>query len=255
MSAKLMGEVWALELDHARQAVMLALADHGHDDGSSIHPSVDYLAWKTGYERRQVQRILKRLVKDELLEPVGDTTGGRGLANEYQMRLEKGVKKTPWKDVKRATKCHPLGEKKGDISDVKRVTFEAERVTFQPQKGDIAMSSQPSENHQEPKTLSLAPARSPEEKTRERVGSKFSLKKILAYVAHLQTNGHQVRSPNGLAMKLYNSGESDPLIEAWLEPKPPPDLSGCPDCAGSGHYYPDGYAKGVRRCTHEKMRA
>jgi hypothetical protein len=32
------------------------------------------------------------------------------------------------------------------------------------------------------------------------------------------------------------------------------DVSLCPDCTGTGMYYPDGYDKGVKRCPHEKLK-
>jgi hypothetical protein len=31
------------------------------------------------------------------------------------------------------------------------------------------------------------------------------------------------------------------------------DASACPDCAGSGWWYPDGETKGVAKCRHEKL--
>jgi hypothetical protein len=30
-------------------------------------------------------------------------------------------------------------------------------------------------------------------------------------------------------------------------------ISKCPDCGGSGMYYPDGYEKGVAKCRHQKL--
>jgi hypothetical protein len=33
-----------------------------------------------------------------------------------------------------------------------------------------------------------------------------------------------------------------------------PDASKCPDCFGTGMYYPEGYEKGVARCEHKKLR-
>jgi hypothetical protein len=32
------------------------------------------------------------------------------------------------------------------------------------------------------------------------------------------------------------------------------DASRCPDCMGTGFYYPEGTAKGVKRCEHKKLR-
>ena len=33
------------------------------------------------------------------------------------------------------------------------------------------------------------------------------------------------------------------------------DLSLCPDCFGTGMYYPEGYDKGVAKCGHERLPA
>jgi hypothetical protein len=32
------------------------------------------------------------------------------------------------------------------------------------------------------------------------------------------------------------------------------DISKCPDCFGTGMWYPEGFEKGVARCQHEKLR-
>jgi hypothetical protein len=32
-----------------------------------------------------------------------------------------------------------------------------------------------------------------------------------------------------------------------------PDIGKCPDCGGSGMYYPEGYDKGVAKCRHERV--
>jgi hypothetical protein len=33
------------------------------------------------------------------------------------------------------------------------------------------------------------------------------------------------------------------------------DAAKCPDCFGTGMWYPEGFEKGVSRCRHEKLRA
>ena len=98
MSAKLMGAVWDLKLSHGKQFLLLALADHAHDDGTRCFPSVEYLAWKTGYDRRHVQRILRDLEDDRLINPVGCRGGGRGQVTEYVIDLSAGEKKAPFRD-------------------------------------------------------------------------------------------------------------------------------------------------------------
>jgi hypothetical protein len=38
------------------------------------------------------------------------------------------------------------------------------------------------------------------------------------------------------------------------ETSAPPDYKNCPDCQGSGFWYPEGTEKGVAKCKHERMR-
>jgi hypothetical protein len=112
-----MALVWEHDFDHAEQSIMLALADHAHDDGTQIRPSVARLAWKTGYEDRQVRRILKKLRDEMKILVCTERGGGRGKPNVYRFDWTKGVKKSP---------------------------FSPKRVTSDTEKGDIAMSPEPS---------------------------------------------------------------------------------------------------------------
>jgi hypothetical protein len=41
--------------------------------------------------------------------------------------------------------------------------------------------------------------------------------------------------------------------EMATKPQSSVDASSCPDCGGSGWWYPDGEAKGVAKCKHEKL--
>jgi hypothetical protein len=45
-------------------------------------------------------------------------------------------------------------------------------------------------------------------------------------------------------------GEAEAAKDA---PSKPADVSKCPDCAGTGFYYPGGYEGGVARCRHERL--
>ncbi|MFW6198811.1 MAG: helix-turn-helix domain-containing protein [Acidobacteriota bacterium] len=155
MSVKLMGEVWGLELDHNKQVVLLALADHADDDGRNAYPGVDRLAWKTGYHERTVRRVLTSLEKEGLLEVEGDKRGGRGRTTMYRLRLEKGVKKPPFearkgdkspgKRSRKGGRSPGNGPGKGDNTP----GYSAERVASDAEKGDTAVSAQPSVNRQE----------------------------------------------------------------------------------------------------------
>ena len=154
MSVKIMAQVWELELSHNAQSIFLALADHADDDGY-CYPSVGRLAWKTGYGVRQVQRTLKYLRDGGLAVPTGSVAGGRHNTNVYRLDPSAGRQKPPFQpraerqisaDIKgdNMTPFDDESEIKGDTQDAERVTSETQRVTPESQKGDIAMSSEPS---------------------------------------------------------------------------------------------------------------
>jgi len=86
LSVKLMGQVWEREMTHAQQAVLLALADHGSDDGTRIYPSYGRLAWKSGYSRRQVKRLVLSLIKFGAIQRLKRGGPKKG-TNSYRLDL------------------------------------------------------------------------------------------------------------------------------------------------------------------------
>jgi len=92
-----------------------------------------------------------------------------------------------------------------------------------------------------------------------RVGSKFTIEECRKYAQHLQATGQGINNPGGYATTIHRTGEADMLIESFLRPEAPSpssnlDTSQCPDCHGSGFYYPKGVEGGVARCKHEQLR-
>ena len=139
MSAKLMGEVWSLDLPQHEKLVALALADHGEDDGSQIFPSVARLAWKTGYTERRVQQILRSLEEKGLIEPVAHAQGGRGHAAEYQMYTERVKRNAPFSakgEIRERVKSTAQRVK----SSAERVKSSAERVKSTAIKGEAGFT-------------------------------------------------------------------------------------------------------------------
>jgi len=104
-----MSQVWELDLPHNQAWVLMALTDWADDDGANVFPSIGLIAWKTGYERRNVQRIMGALRRSGILSVVAHATGGRagsgvGHPTEYRIDLTKGDKKSPYEsDQARAT--------------------------------------------------------------------------------------------------------------------------------------------------------
>lgn len=85
MSAKLMGAVFYLNLTPAQKLVLLALADHAYDDGSSCRPGLDWIAAKVGYSLRQVRRHMAELKRAGLVREV--TPPRRHRPAEYALRF------------------------------------------------------------------------------------------------------------------------------------------------------------------------
>ncbi len=92
-----------------------------------------------------------------------------------------------------------------------------------------------------------------------RVGSKFTIEECRKYAKHLQSTGQGINNPGGYATTIHRTGEADMLIESFLHPETTTassnlDTSQCPDCHGSGFFYPKGIEGGVARCKHEQLR-
>lgn len=93
-----------------------------------------------------------------------------------------------------------------------------------------------------------------------RVGSKFTIEECRRYAKHLQSTGQGINNPGGYATTIHRTGEADLLIESFLHPEAAGtpssnlDTSQCPDCNGTGFYYPQGTEGGVARCKHERLR-
>lgn len=84
----------------------LALADHAHDDGTHIFPSIALLSQKTRQSERSVQYQLRRMEQTGWLVLVNDGMGGRNRTRQYRISpdwmkgaeiapFEKGAKQGP----------------------------------------------------------------------------------------------------------------------------------------------------------------
>lgn len=92
-----------------------------------------------------------------------------------------------------------------------------------------------------------------------RTGSKFTIEECRKYAQHLQATGQGINNAGGYATTIHRTGEADMLIESFLHTQAPSpssnfDTSQCPDCHGTGFFYPKGVEGGVARCKHEQLR-
>jgi hypothetical protein len=89
-----------------------------------------------------------------------------------------------------------------------------------------------------------------------RADSKFTIEECRRYAEHLRASGQGINNPGGYATTIHRTGEADALIEAYLNPttaQSSVDSSRCPDCQGTGFYYPKGIEQGVAKCQHERL--
>lgn len=113
----------------------LAIADHAHDDGTSVRPSVRHLAEKTRQSERAVQYQLRSMEAAGWLQLVGNAMGGRNTPREYRIDPD-------W--VKGANSAPP---EKGATDGVKGCNPAPERVQKGAVKGATAIAPEPL-NHQ-----------------------------------------------------------------------------------------------------------
>ncbi|MET8624572.1 helix-turn-helix domain-containing protein [Kitasatospora sp. NPDC004669] len=78
--------------DTTSRGVLQALAEHAHKDGSGARPSVMRLQYRTGYDRRTVQRALRRLEDAELIVAEGVVRG----CTLYRLMLQKIRPESDW---------------------------------------------------------------------------------------------------------------------------------------------------------------
>jgi len=85
MSIQAIAYVWGLDLPREEKYLLLAYADHADVFGGSIYPSVKFLARKTGYSKRSIQRITRKLEQRGLLILTGPGPHG---VNQYKIPLD-----------------------------------------------------------------------------------------------------------------------------------------------------------------------
>jgi hypothetical protein len=139
MSGKVATWAWDLKLSPAEKLVLLKLADNAHEDGGSARPGVPYLARRTNLSERTVQRCLRELETQGLIEAVADMKGGRSKVVEYRLAVpwaeedapRKGDILSPLPKLK-GDNLSPLPKLKGDIQRAERVTSDAGPSSYEP---------------------------------------------------------------------------------------------------------------------------
>jgi hypothetical protein len=85
MSIKLMSNILELDLPSSEKFTLLVMADFANDEGKSVYPSQETIAYKTSLSRQTVNVCVASLVNKELITKVGRRTPGQ---LEYELNCE-----------------------------------------------------------------------------------------------------------------------------------------------------------------------
>ena len=155
MSIKVMTHIW----EHSQQKgsallLLLAIADHAHDDGTGAYPSVESLATKSRMTPRNVQYVLRNLAASSELS-IEPGAGPKG-ANLYTipLNLSGGVKTFQ-------------GEAHGSRGEIQGI------------EGVKPLSPKPSGNHQRTVILPLTIGEDFRKEMQERFGATLNVDEII----------------------------------------------------------------------------
>lgn len=189
--------------------------------------------------RSQVQRSIAKLIEKGLIENLGSTKKGGKEGNRYR------VLPSSTSSPRQTIPCETIVEEATpDETIVSQGETRAGESTVVSQ-GIVTGGTNKNSNKDLLNTHT---------QTGVGVGSKFSLEECKRFAEHLQKTGQGINNPGGYATIIFRSGEADTQIEAFLNPPATVESGGCPDCGGSGYYYPEGVEKGVKICKHEKLK-
>jgi hypothetical protein len=143
-----------MDLPHAEAWVLMALADHADHEGRNIYPGMGLVAWKTGYSRRQVQRIVNALQAKGILVLEAINVGKYG-TNRYRIDWSACTFKQPYRsdvtsdmvssgqNVTSDKKTPPLVTKRHSASDIAMSPKPSVKPSIEPSRGEGRLRARP----------------------------------------------------------------------------------------------------------------
>jgi hypothetical protein len=153
VSIHLMSLVWEIQFPTQTQKLtLLKLADHANDEGGSVFPGNDTLAYQIGCDRRTIQRTIKELNRAKIITLEHKGGQGDGDTNRWRIDVDQLIRLGLRELVltRENGELRAVENQGGELppSNFSRVTKLLRRVTpaCHPQ-GDTSLSPKPSLNH------------------------------------------------------------------------------------------------------------
>lgn len=193
----------------------LAYADHAHDDGTNIRPSVAYIARKTRQSERSVRRYLAQMRESGWLLTVKYGNGGRGFATEYRVNplwITNPANLAPFDTEIVETLTNET--RKGDSRGTKRVT---------------AVSAQPPGTIKEPKagqrdgaSMTSEAFSASEQAAAQKLLQQcpLELRQLVINEISIRIAAGQVRNPIGLLRKLVELAQQGKFVPSAKSRQP-----------------------------------
>ena len=230
-----------MELDPYQQAVLQRLYRLSRGWRSEeCEVGLGTLARYCVMSRSQVQRSVAKLIEKGLIESLGNSKKGGKEGNRY--KVLPGLQTMPRHTIPSETIVSGAIPPMTIVSEEETSTRQNTVVS----QGIVPQNTNKNINKEFKNNTHTEGAGG---------GSKFSLEECRRFAVHLQKTGQGINNPGGYATAIFRSGEFDPQIEAFLRPSATSGKSdSCPDCAGTGFYYPEGVERGVKICKHDKLK-
>lgn len=216
MSIKVMSLVWDCALPRDEKYVLLCLAYHAQDDGTSVFPAVARVVWKTGYSKKSVQRAIRSLESKEVL--IDDGTGPGGV-NRWRIDLDALPERPPYQPGR------PGRPRKRGVS----LTGGNENVASSCPKPPVNLSETPRQgdaqsviNHQETTTPGVLPPAGDDPEGQDALDAAGFERgawrsELLTAGGHIPVRGsHMEWGKAGNAANLYNRAEPPPHVVLYL---------------------------------------
>lgn len=137
MSYKVAERLWGVKLPQNEMLVLQVMAGYANEEGRDVFPSVGRLAWATGYSKRQVERIIGKLLQKGILILEAEAWGEYG-TNKYRINWAACDFKKPYEPKRPGRPPKPRGamQRQGETTDV---AMSGDMLQEQ-ERGDVVMS-------------------------------------------------------------------------------------------------------------------